>query len=64
MPLSDPDGWYEELLNAQRGLSDSQSVTFGCALILLLAERVGDEQGLRHCLAEARAAAVDSTGSS
>jgi hypothetical protein len=64
VPLSDPDGWYEVLMNAQRGLSDSQSVSFGCALVLLLAEQVGDEQQLRHCVAEARAAALDSKGSS
>lgn len=64
MPLSDPDGWYEELMNAHRGLSDPQSATFNCALVLLLAERVGEQEQLRQCVAEARAAALLSGGNS
>jgi hypothetical protein len=58
MPLRDRDGWYEDLMNAHRGLSDPQSAQFNCALVLLLAEQVGDDERLRHCVAEARAVAL------
>lgn len=58
MPITDADGWYEELMNAHRALSDDQSARLNCALVLLLADRVCDEEFLRHCVAEARAAAL------
>ena len=58
MPVSDRDGWYEELMNAHRGLSEPQSAQFNCALVLLLAEQVADTEQLRHCVAEARAVAL------
>ena len=58
MSMTDADGWYEELMNGHRELTDDQSARLNCALVLLLAERVADQEQLRHCLAEARAAAL------
>jgi hypothetical protein len=59
VPVIDADGWYEELMNAHRGLSDGQSIRLNCALVLLLADRVADPDELGQCLTEARAAALD-----
>ncbi len=44
--MIDADGWYEELMNAHRGLSDGQSIRLNCALVLLLADRVADSDEL------------------
>ena len=54
----DADGWYEELMNGHRELSDEQSARLNCALVLLLAERVSDKEQLRQCVVEAREAAL------
>ena len=62
MPVSDADGWYEDLMNAQAGLSEPQRARFNCALVLLLADRVGDPDQLRQCVAEARTAALQPGG--
>jgi uncharacterized protein DUF2783 len=61
VPVIDADGWYEELMNAHRGLGDAQSIQLNCALVLLLADRVADPEELSQCLTEARAAAWDNT---
>lgn len=61
MPVIDADGWYEELMNAHRGLDDGQSIRLNCALVLLLADRVADLNELGRCLTEARAAALHDT---
>jgi hypothetical protein len=61
MPVMDADGWYEELMNAHRGLSDGQSIRLNCALVLLLADRIADLDELDRCLTEARAAALHDT---
>jgi Protein of unknown function (DUF2783) len=58
MSITDADGWYEELMNGHRELTDDQSARLNCALVLLLANRVSDQEQLRHCIAEARAAAL------
>lgn len=49
------DDWYEELMNAHRGLSDTQSQRFDAALVLLLSNQVGELPKLRNCLDAARA---------
>ncbi len=61
MPVTDADGWYEELMNAHRELTDDQSARMNCALVLLLADRVADLNELCQCLTEARAAALHDT---
>lgn len=52
--IQDPDGFYEELINAQRDLSDEQADMFLSKLALILANHVGDRAVLREALALAR----------
>jgi hypothetical protein len=47
--LADPDGFYEELVEAQRELPDAESRKLMAKLVLLLANHIGD----RHVLSEA-----------
>ena len=52
--IPDPDGFYEELINAQRDLSDEQAELMNAKLILVLANQVGDRATLSEALALAR----------
>ena len=52
--LNDPDGFYEELIDAQRGLSDEQSQLMNAKLVLILANHIGDREVLREALQIAR----------
>lgn len=52
--IADPDGFYEELITAQRDLSDEQVELMNAKLILLLANQVGDRATLTEALALAR----------
>jgi len=52
--LADPDGLYEKLLDAQRGLADEQTRLFTARLVLLLANQVGDERLIEQCIDAAR----------
>jgi Protein of unknown function (DUF2783) len=54
--LSDPDGFYEQLLNAHQALSKEQSDLLNARLILLLANQVGDAGVLKECIDAARRA--------
>jgi hypothetical protein len=49
------DDWYEALMNAHGGLSDTQSEQLDAALLLLLMNQVANLEVLRGCLREARA---------
>ncbi len=51
--ISDPDGFYAELLNAHEGLSDDESIAFNARLILILANHIGDRAVLTEALAAA-----------
>ena len=55
--IADPDGFYEELVGAQRELSDEQTQRLLAKLVLILANHVGD----RRVLSEAIQLAVSST---
>ena len=55
--IADPDGFYEELINAQRELSDAQADMLLAKLVLILANQVGDRAVLSQALQLARAAA-------
>lgn len=55
--IADPDGFYEELVGAQRDLSDDQAQRMLAKLVLILANHVGD----RRVLSEAIQLAVSST---
>ena len=52
------DDWYEELMNARRGLSDAQSQRLDAALVLLLANRIADLPVLRDLVDAARVAVL------
>jgi hypothetical protein len=53
--IPDPDGFYEELIAAQRELSDEQADRLLAKLVLILANHVGDREVLSQALALARA---------
>lgn len=54
--ITDPDGFYEELINSQRDLDDAQAALMNAKLVLTLANHVGDRQVLRQALALCRPA--------
>ncbi len=54
--IADPDGFYEELIAAQRDLDEAAAESFVARLALILANHVGDRQVLSEALALARAA--------
>jgi len=51
--ISDPDGFYDELLAAHHGLSKAESDALNARLILILANHIGDRDVLRAALAAA-----------
>lgn len=51
--IKDPDGFYETLLDAYRGLDEARSAQLSARLILLLANQVGDDKVLADCVAAA-----------
>jgi len=53
--IPDPDGFYEELIESQRDLSDEQADLLLAKLVLILANQVGERELLREALALARA---------
>lgn len=52
--IPDPDGFYDDLLAAHDGLSDTQSTAMNARLVLILANHIGDRSILREALAAAR----------
>lgn len=52
--LADPDGFYERLIDAHRGLDAAGSRRLNARLILLLANHVGDGEVLDEALRIAR----------
>jgi hypothetical protein len=53
--IPDPDGFYEALLAATQGLSETQSEAFLLRLVLLLANQLGDQRALLEAIAAAQA---------
>jgi hypothetical protein len=53
--LSAPDDFYEALIDAHRDLTNEQSQELNAALILLLANHLGDLPLLKEALKHARA---------
>lgn len=53
--IPDPDGFYDELLQAHEALTKDQSDAFNARLILILANHIGDRATLRAALAAAKA---------
>jgi hypothetical protein len=52
--IADPDDFYRELVDSQRGLSDAQAEMLSTKLVLILANHVGDRELLREAIALAR----------
>lgn len=52
--IADPDGFYQELIESQRDLSDDQADMLTTKLVLILANHVGDRALLREAIALAR----------
>ncbi len=52
--ISDPDGFYDELLRAHEGLSKDESDDLNARLILILANHIGDRATLREALNAAK----------
>ena len=57
--LEDPDGFYEALMEAHRGLTDEQSRLLDARLVLLLANHIGSNAVLREAIALARAGVAE-----
>jgi len=49
--IADPDGFYEELVHAQRDMSDADAQKMLAKLVLLLANHVGDRATLSEAIA-------------
>ena len=58
--IPDPDGFYQELLDAHRDLSKVESDAFNARLILVLANHVGDREVLRAALKAATVGSAES----
>lgn len=48
--IPDPDGFYQELIDSQRDMTDAQAQMMNCKLILVLANHIGDRAVLREAL--------------
>ena len=56
--ITDPDGFYEELIDSQRDLSDEQVELMNAKLVLVLANHIGDREVLSAALRLARPASA------
>jgi hypothetical protein len=54
--IADPDGFFEALMEAHRGLTAEASRALDARLVLILANQVGDMAVLRAAIAAAKAA--------
>ena len=52
--ISDPDGFYQELIDSQRDLDEQSAALMNARLVLLLANHVGDRDTLSEALRLAR----------
>ena len=52
--IADPDDFYRELIDSQRGLSDEQAEMLTTKLVLILANHVGERAVLSEAIALAR----------
>jgi hypothetical protein len=57
--FADPDAAYRLIVEAHRGLSEAQSADLDAALVLVLANHIGDLDVLREAIALARRRMVD-----
>ncbi|MEQ1612322.1 MAG: DUF2783 domain-containing protein [Hyphomicrobiaceae bacterium] len=57
--ITDPDGFYEELIGSQRELTEPDAVAMNARLVLLLANHIGDRAVLREAIRLARKLPAD-----
>jgi hypothetical protein len=57
--FADPDAAYRMIVEAHRGLSDEQSASLDAALVLVLANHIGDLDLLREAMALAKRRVVE-----
>jgi Protein of unknown function (DUF2783) len=57
--FADPDAAYRLIVEAHRGISDAQSADLDAALVLVLANHIGDLDVLREAIALAKRRVVD-----
>ena len=48
--IPDPDGFYQELIDSQRDMTDARAQMMNCKLILVLANHIGDRAVLSEAL--------------
>lgn len=51
--IADPDGFYQQLIDSQREMSEGAAALMNCKLILILSNHIGDREVLRQALAAA-----------
>ena len=59
--FADPDAAYRVLVEAHRGLSDEQSADLDAALVLILANHIGDLGVLEEAIALAKRRMLDAS---
>ena len=52
--ITNPDGFYDELIRAHEGLTKDQSDAYNARLILVLCNEIGDRDVLRAALEAAK----------
>ncbi len=56
-----PDDAFRAIVEAHRGLNDEQSADFDAALVLILANHIGDIEVLREAITLARRRMIDAS---
>ena len=56
-----PDDAFRAVVEAHRGLSDAQSADLDAALVLILANHIGDIEVLREAIALAKRRTIDAS---
>jgi hypothetical protein len=59
--FADPDAAYRLIVEAHRGISDAQSADLDAALVLILANHIGELDVLRDAIALAQRRIVDAS---
>jgi Protein of unknown function (DUF2783) len=59
--FAEPDDAFRAIVEAHRGLSDEQSGDFDAALVLILANHIGDIEVLREAITLAKRRMIDAS---
>jgi hypothetical protein len=59
--FSKPDDAFRAIVEAHRGLSDEQSADFDAALVLILANHIGDIEVFREAITLAKRRMIDAS---